>query len=73
MDINIEHRMRSLILIPTVGLMLLTMVVDANAQKALKPSQHWGGLINETGKKSAAPKSKLDWVGYLNSQDAFDK
>jgi hypothetical protein len=57
----------------TVGLMLQAMTFDAaNAQDALKPMQHWGGLIKESGKKSAAPTSKSG-VGYLSNQDAFEK
>lgn len=58
----------------TVGLMLLATTGDAaNAQEALKPVQHWGGLIKESGKKSAAPKSKASWQGYLSNQDALEK
>ena len=48
------------------------MTSPAAAQEALKPVQHWGGLIKESGKKSAAPKSKFG-VGYLSNQDAFEK
>jgi hypothetical protein len=65
--------MRFPILAVTVGLMLLAMMFDAaNAQDALKPVQHWGGLVKESGKKSAAPKSRFG-VGYLSNQDAFEK
>lgn len=64
--------MRWLILAEIVGLMLL-MPIAASAQDALKPAQHWGGLIKESAKKAAAPKSKVTWVGYLTSQSDFEK
>jgi hypothetical protein len=65
--------MRFAILAVTFGLTLPAKMTDvANAQDALKPTQHWGGLIQESGKKSAAPKSKFG-VGYLSSQDALEK
>ena len=66
--------MRFPILALTVGLTLLATMFDAaNAQDALKPVQHWGGLIKESGKKSAAPANSKFGVGYLNNQDAFEK
>ena len=65
--------MRFSILAVTIGLTLAAMMTSAaDAQEALKPVQHWGGLIKESGKKSAAPKSKFG-VGYLTNQDAFEK
>jgi hypothetical protein len=65
--------MRFSILAVTFGLTLPAMMTGAaDAQHALKPVQHWGGLIKESGKKSAAPKSKFG-VGYLTNQDAFEK
>jgi hypothetical protein len=61
--------MRLSILTVSAALMLLAMMFGAaDAQDALKPVQHWGGLIKEDDKKSAAPKA-----GYLSNQDAFQK
>jgi len=64
--------MRFSILAVTFGLMLATMLTSAAEQEALKPVQHWGGLIKESGKKSAAPKARFG-AGYLSNQDAFEK
>ena len=65
--------MRFSILTVTFGLTLSAMMTSAaEAQKELKPVQHWGGLIKESGKKSAAPRSKLG-SGYLSNQAAFEK
>ena len=65
--------MRFSILALTFGLTLAAMMSRADdARKALKPVQHWGGLIKESSKKSAAPNSKFG-VGYLSNQDAFEK
>ena len=65
--------MRFSILAVTFGLMLATMLTSAAEQEALKPVQHWGGLIKESGKRALAPKSKVSGVGYLTNQDAFEK
>jgi hypothetical protein len=65
--------MRFSILAVTLGLALPAMMTDAaDEPEALKPVQHWGGLIKENGKKSAAPRSQSG-VGYLTNQDAFEK
>ena len=65
--------MRFSILALTFGLTLAAMMSRADdARKALKPVQHWGGLIKESGKKSAAPKARFG-AGYLSNQDAFEK
>jgi hypothetical protein len=64
--------MRFPILAMTVG--LLAVMFDAvNAQDAVKAVQHWGGLIKESGKRSAAPRSNVSGAGYLSNQDAFEK
>ena len=65
--------MRILILSVMAGSLLLAMSNVGNAQEAVKPVQHWGGLIKESGKRAAAPKSKVTWVGYLTSQAALEK
>jgi hypothetical protein len=66
--------MRFSILAVTFGLTLAAMMTSATeAQEALKPVQHWGGLIKESGKRALAPKSKVSGVGYLTNQDAFEK
>jgi hypothetical protein len=61
--------MRFSILTVSAALVLSAMTFDAaEAQDALKPVQHWGGLVKESGKKPAAPKA-----GYLSNKDAFEK
>jgi hypothetical protein len=67
--------MRFPILIVTAAPMLLAVMLDAaNAQDGwLKPTQHWGGLIKESGKRALAPKSKVSGAGYLDNQDALEK
>ena len=68
-----EYRMRFQIQVTSIAILSLAMISAASAQEPLKPVQHWGGLIKESGKRSAAPTSKATWVGYLNNQDSLEK
>ncbi|MSQ95668.1 MAG: hypothetical protein EXR98_14060 [Gemmataceae bacterium] len=49
------------------GLMLNT-VTAANEKKNIKPTQHWGGIVNEIAKRTAAPKD-----GFLTTQESSKK
>lgn len=54
------------------ALVMVSLLANASFgqadKKKIKPTQHWGGIIEDKEKLKAAPKA-----GYLTSQDAVDK
>jgi hypothetical protein len=47
---------------------MMFSIGSAGEKTVLKPGQHWGGIVNDMEKQSAAPKA-----GFLTTQEAFEK